>query len=249
MIDNNLMKQALPLDREAHRTRRLKRGPEDLKRCAGGVNAVFVALAEFVDVCREFAIVFVPAGKQADGSVELAPMAVLGLEQGENLMFDADGRWAARYVPVALRTHPFALGAMDAERLVLCIDEAYPGWSESDGQPLFDADGQPSVITREMQQFLERFEADVQRTRAFCQRLTQLELLRTMRFDATLPDGNKLGVDGFYALDEEKFAALPDAIVVELHKSGVLGLLHAHHISLGQMRHLVERRLTQRAQA
>lgn len=249
MIDNNLMKQARPLDREAHRTRRLNRRPDDLKRCAAGVNAVFVALAEFVDVCREFPIVFVPAGKQPDGSVELAPMAVLGLEQGENLMFDADGKWAARYVPVALRTHPFALGAVDAERLVLCVDDSYAGWSDSDGQPLFEPDGEPSAITREMQLFLERFEGDVQRTRAFCQRLMQLELLRTMRFDATLPDGNKLGVDGFYALDEEKFAALPDAAVAELHKSGVLGLLHAHHISLGQMRHLVERRLAQRMPA
>jgi hypothetical protein len=249
MIDNNLMKQALPLDREVHRARRLNRGADDLKRCAGGVNACFVALAEFVDVCRELAIVFVAAGKQPDGSVELAPMAVLGLEQGENLMFDANGQWAARYVPVALRTHPFALGAFDAERLLLCIDDSYGGWSDGEGQPLFDADGQPSAITREMQQFLERFEGDVQRTRAFCQRLTQLELLRTMRFDATLPDGSKIGVDGFYALDEEKFAALPDATVAELHKSGVLGLLHAHHISLGHMRHLAERRLAQRAQA
>jgi hypothetical protein len=249
MIDTNLMKQARPLDREVHRARRLNRSPDDLKRCAGSVNAVFVAMAEFVDVCREFPIVFVPAGTRPDGGIELAPMAVLGLTQGENLMFDADGKWTARYVPAALRTYPFALGAMDAEQLVLCIDDSYTGWSDSDGQPLFDVDGQPSTVTREMQQFLERFESDVQRTRALCQRLTQLELLRTMRFDATLPDGNKLGVDGFYALDEEKFSALPDATVIELHKNGMLGLLHAHHISLGHMRHLVERRLTQRAQA
>jgi hypothetical protein len=232
MIDTNLMKQARPLDREVHRARRLNRSPDDLKRCAGSVNAVFVAMAEFVDVCREFPIVFVPAGTRPDGGIELAPMAVLGLTQGENLMFDADGKWTARYVPAALRTYPFALGAMDAQQLVLCIDDSYTGWSDSDGQPLF----------------LERFESDVQRTRALCQRLTQLELLRTMRFDATLPDGNKLGVDGFYALDEEKFSALPDATVIELHKNGMLGLLHAHHISLGHMRHMVERRLAQRAQ-
>lgn len=250
MIDNNLMKQAQPLDRVRHRARRLNRRPDDLQRCVGGVNAVFVSVSEFVDVCREFAIVFVPAGQRPDGQgPELAPMAVLGLQQGENLMFDAAGAWSARYVPVALRTHPFALGAMDAERLVLCVDEAYTGWSDEQGEPLFQPDGEPSTITREMQQFLERFEGDVQRTRAFCQRVMELGLLRTMRFDATLPDGNQLGVDGFYALDEEKFAALPDATVAELHRSGVLGLLHAHHVSLGLMRHMVERRLAQRASA
>jgi hypothetical protein len=249
VIDNNLLKKPTPLDRELHRARRLARRPDDLARCSAALNAVFVAAAEFVDVCREFAIVFVPAGQREDGKTELAPMAVLGLQQGENLMIDAQGGWSAKYVPVALRTHPFALGALDAERLVLCIDDAYEGWSDSEGQPLFDADGQPAAITREMQQFLERYEGEVQRTQAVCRRLADLELLRSTRFDATLPDGNKVGVDGFFALDEDKLGALPDATVVELHKNGVLGLLHAHHISLGHMRHLVERRLALRANA
>jgi hypothetical protein len=250
VIDSNLVKQPLPLERNLHRARRLNRRPDDLARCAGALNASFVSVSEFADVCREFAIVFVPAGQRDDGQgVELAPMAVFGLQPGENLMLDAQGRWSAHYVPAVLRTHPFALGALDSERLALCIDDAYGGWSDTEGQPLFEPDGQPTALTREMQQFLERFEADVQRTRLFCRRVADLQLLRSMRFDATLPDGNTIGVDGFWSLDEEKFAALPDATVVELHRNGVLGLLHAHHLSLGQMRLLVERRLARRATA
>ena len=70
-----------------------------------------------------------------------------------------------------------------------------------------------------------------------------------MRFDATLTDGQQLSVDGFLALDEEKLRALPDATLLDLHKSGMLALIHAHQISLGLMRALVERRLALRATA
>jgi hypothetical protein len=70
-----------------------------------------------------------------------------------------------------------------------------------------------------------------------------------MRFDATLPDGNQLVVDGFFSLDEAKLSALPDATVLELHKNGALALIHAQQISLGHMRRLVERRLARTANA
>jgi hypothetical protein len=35
-------------------------------------------------------------------------------------------------------------------------------------------------------------------------------------------------------------ASLSDAQVLELHKLGLLGLIHAHWISLGNMRHLAD---------
>ena len=61
-----------------------------------------------------------------------------------------------------------------------------------------------------------------------------------MRFDATLPDGKTLTVEGFMTIDEKKFAELPDDKITEFHKNGVLGLIHAHQISLRHMRKLVE---------
>ena len=47
-------------------------------------------------------------------------------------------------------------------------------------------------------------------------------------------------VAGFLAVDEKKFAALSDDKVLELHKNGALGLIHAHQISMRHMRRLVE---------
>jgi hypothetical protein len=70
-----------------------------------------------------------------------------------------------------------------------------------------------------------------------------------MRFDATLPDGSTVSVDGFLTVDEKKLAELPDAKVLEFHKNGVLGLIHAHQISLRHMRRLVDWHLVRKQAA
>ena len=110
----------------------------------------------------------------------------------------------------------------------------------TEGTVLFNDDGQPSEYLTAVRDQLEKIEAEVQRTRLFGEALVQADLLTEMRFDATLPDGKTLTVDGFLAVDEKKFATLSDAKVLELHKNGALGLIHAHQISLRHMRRLVE---------
>lgn len=248
MIDTTLFEQPQALDRLQHRGLRLKADAVCYDRTAG-MNALFITAVEFSDVCREYPIVFVDAGTAPDGHREVAPMAVLGLQQGENLMLGADGQWAARYTPALLRGYPLGLAPVDAQSYTICIDAKSAALSTDVGERLFDDAGEPTKLLDARRQFVEEVEREAQRTRLFGRRLIELELLRAMRFDATLPDGQTMSVDGFLALDEEKLATLPDAAVVELHKSGAMSLLHAHRVSLGMMRALVERRLARRAAA
>ena len=248
MIDPSLFTEPLALDRVQHRQARLKMMGLRLDRIAQK-NSLFITAIEFGDVCREFPIVFVDAGKDAEGRAEVAPLAVLGLSQGENLMIGSDGRWAARYVPATLRAYPLGLAAVDAERYSLCVDVKADALSTSEGERLFDDAGEPTPWLVEQQKFLEEIERETQRTRLFGRRLLELDLLRPMRFDATLPDGNNLTVEGFFTVDDEKLGALPDATVLELHRSGMLSLIDAHRISLGLMRALVKKRLSLRATA
>lgn len=238
MINSNLHRQATPLDSAQHRNLKLHLPVTDWS-VADKLNSIFVAAAEFGEACREFPIVFVSAGKDADGSEAIAPIAVFGLAQDQNL-YVSGGRWRAGYMPAVMRSYPFGIARMDAERFAICVDTAWSGTSVLEGQALFQEDGQSTELLAQMKTHLETLESEIQRTRLVGKRLLELDVLREMRFDATLPDGSKHTVDGFLTVDEKKMTELPDAVVGELHRSGVLGLIHLHWVSLGNMRRLVD---------
>jgi SapC len=181
----------------------------------------------------------VRAGKEDDGRDQIAPIAVLGLMANQNL-YENDGQWRASYMPAVVRCYPFCIGRIDADRFAICVDTAWPGVQTETGTPLFTAEGEPSPLLSDMRQHLENLETEVQRTRLIGQRLQEYDLLRDMRFDATLADGRQHSLDGFLTVDEEKMQALPDAVVGQLHREGVLGLIHAHWLSMGHMRRLVD---------
>jgi hypothetical protein len=238
MINQNLHIQPTALDSAQHRQLKLKVPVTDW-RVASKLNAMFVAAAEFGDVCREFPIVFVKAGKEPDGSDAIAPIAVFGLSQNQNLYL-AGERWRAMYMPAVLRAYPFCIARIDEQRFAICVDMAFSGANQADGQPLFNEDGSQAPLLKEMQAHLETLESEIQRTRLVGKRLLELDVLREMRFDATLPDGRQHTVDGFLTVDDEKMTKLPDSVVGELHRSGVLGLVHLHWVSMGNMRRLVD---------
>jgi hypothetical protein len=242
LIDPVLFAEPIPLDRVKHARSRLKPQGVRLDRTSG-MNALFIAAVEFIDAAREYPIVFVEAGEGPDGQREVAPMAVMGLSQGENLMLGPDGGWGARYLPALLRGYPLGMARTQGDEYVVVIDAKADALSDTEGERIFDDTGAPTPMIEERRKFLEQLESETQRTRALGRALIDLDLLQTMRFDATLPDGTTLTVDGFLAVDEKKFTDLPDAKVVELHRNGVLGLIQAHLFSLALMRALVDRRL------
>ncbi len=238
MINENLHKKPVALDRVKHRDLKLDQTVRDMATIKT-LNAFFVAGTEFGDACRDYPVVWVNAGNDAEGRQQVAPIAVFGLTQGSNLCVENDA-WRVRYVPAVLRLFPFALARTGPTEMVVCFDESWAGFATGNGQALFNPDGSPSAFTQEVQKQLEAFEVKVERTRRAGALLVEKGLLREMRFDATLPNGAKLTVDGFLAIDEEKLNALNDADVLALTRNGLLGLIHAHQISMGNMNRLVE---------
>lgn len=238
MINQNLYKKPVGLDPALHGNLRLAHGMQDWS-VAADCNAIFIASAEFGDACSEYPIVFVEAGKDDKGVMQFASIAVLGLSDKHNLYAEG-AAWRAAYVPALLRCYPFGIARQDDTRVIVVIEEGFSGWSRVEGQALFDEAGNPTLFLQGMREQLEKIEIEIQRTRMFGRLLAEAELLAPMRFDAKLPDGKTLSVEGFHTVDEKKFAELPDAKVLEFHKNGVLGLIHAHQISLRHMRQLVE---------
>ncbi len=238
MIINNMHTQPTGLDSVTHRKLKLRLPVQDWS-VSSKLNALFVAANEFADACREFPIVFVKSSKDADASEPVAPIAVFGVSQAENLFLVGE-RWRGRYMPAVMRMYPFCMARVDDERLALCVDMAYEGANETEGEAMFDAEGQATEWLKRVQKQLEELEVEIQRTRAVCMRLQELDLLRDMRFDATLPGGRKHTVDGFLVVDEEKVRNLPDAQILELHRNGLLGLIHLHWMSMRNMHPLLE---------
>ena len=202
VINQNLHRQPVPLDNVAHRNLKVQMPVLDWT-VASRLNSIFLAAVEFGDACREFPIVFIRAGNGDDGKPQIAPVAVFGLANEENLFVDGT-QWRATYMPAVLRLFPFAIGRIDAQNFAVCVDTAWQGLSTTEGHALFDQQGQPTDVMKQVTEQAERTEQEVQRTRLVGQRLLELDLFREMRFDVTMPDGQNVAVEGFFTIDEGK---------------------------------------------
>ncbi|EJU12132.1 Peptide transport system permease protein sapC [Sphingomonas sp. LH128] len=224
-------KAVQPLNSQVHGDWRLTAGDASFAR---ETPFVPIVASEIPAAARSYPIVFAADGAQ--------PIAVLGLERRN--LFVADGCWTSEdYVPAYVRRYPFAFVATDEPRGVqLAIDSGSDRVAQggSEGAPLF-ADGQPSELTAQALEFCVAFGRDAELTALFATALREKGLLIDRRADATLPDGRKLGLDGFQIVDTEKFAALDNATVLAWHRQGVLGLVHHHLASLERFNTLLGR--------
>ncbi len=243
MSTTNFYQQPAALNRDRHRNFKLDANKGNLL-FAAKTNSLLIAATEMIDAAASYPVVFV--GPQG-GPYTLA--AMVGLNNEENLFIDADGVWdAGSYIPAFVRRYPFVLsGTGDDGELVVCLDEAYPGLGEVDGQPLFEADGKETPLLQSAIEFLQHFHHEMLNTNAFAERLAKLGLLTPMTFEVQRA-GNKRVVEGVVMIDAEKLAALDDATVLAMVRNGDLALAHAHLLSVKQIPHLAVRH-EQRARA
>ena len=169
------------------------------------------------------AVLSLPIAFQA-GPAGWQVVALLGLEDGRNLCLDEAGRWQGRYVPAALRSHPFSVLPGSPE--TLCIDEASP-WVVEDynAEPLFDAPGQVSAFVASTHDFLKAYEHGRRQLAERAARLYQAGLLVPWQACA-LTDGHQV-----YRIDESHWQALDAATWLELRQHDVLPLVYAQLFS------------------
>jgi hypothetical protein len=248
LINSALYRQPQLLDSNVHRHKKLQ--PLSDYSITKGMHAVFLTATEFPHAGLDFPIIFVNTGERlADGKAMISPVALLGLVANENLHLDGT-RWDARYLPAFIRRFPFlTAGVQGSPSPGVFVDTSWSGFSDTEGEPLFDDAGKPTPALTRAIEFLQRFDEELQRTRLFCTRIVELELLKEMQADATLPNGESLKVEGFLTVDEDKLTKLPEATVLELHRNGMLMLIQSHLLSLINVRHLVERKAQRMADA
>lgn len=222
------------LDRDKHRTRRV--GPSNGFAFARKANSLYVAGAEFAEAGREYAIVFT---RGANG--EVVPVVMLGLRARENLFVGDQAQWLGQYVPAFVRRYPFVLAQLAGQALGVCIDEAFPGLGDEQGEPLFDAQGNNTPFLQNALDFLNLYQQEYLHTQGFCRRLVQAGLLTEMNARADLVDGRSFTVAGLLVVDEKKLMALEDGVALSLFRAGELHLVSLHLASLPNMKKLVDR--------
>lgn len=233
MSDAMYYEKPVLLDRDKHR--KLRVNPSNSFAFARKANSLYLAGVEFNEACKEYAIVFTRGAHQ-----KIVPVVMLGLRSRENLFVGDAEQWTATYVPAFVRRYPFVLAELSGETLGVCIDEAYPGLNQREGEALFDAKGGNTPFLQNALDFLTRYQHEFRRTEAFCQRLEQAGLLMEMNAKAQLVDGRSFAVNGLLVVDEKKLMALPDAVALPLFRAGELHLVSMHLASLSNMQKLVD---------
>ncbi|MGC9327846.1 MAG: SapC family protein [Candidatus Hinthialibacter sp.] len=195
------------------------------------VNSVPLMAVEFRNAAAEYAIVF------TGSEDEIMPAIVLGVRERENLYVSENGDWDAKYVPAFIRRYPFVFSSNDeGKTFTLCIDEEYAGCNqEGRGERLFDADGEWTQYLKGVLDFLKEYQAQFQRTKAFCKKLKTLNLLESMRAQFTLNTGQQMGLSGFMIINRDRLKELPGDQLSELAKTDELELMYLH---LQSMRNL-----------
>lgn len=238
MAQSNLpmfYRNPVPLNSEQHSALTISQRPEGF-RFAASSRTVLLAASELYDAARQFPIIFT---QTADNGI--LPVALLGLEENENLFVDETGGWNAAYIPAYIRRYPFITTDGTEGRTTVCIDEDFEGFNLEGGLPLFE-NGEPTEKTKEIQAFLQDYLFQMQQTREFGALLLQDGLLREINVQAALNDGHSYLLNGMLVVDEEKLSQLPDTDIAKLFRTGSLALIHAHLISLRSLNALVERK-------
>lgn len=238
----NLFNELQALDSKRHAGLRLL--PRTGYRVAAQLHAVPVTMAEFGHAAACFPLVF--SAQQENGTG--MPVALLGLEPGQNLFVDEQGQWLAGYVPACLRSHPFTLvrprqgKAPDGADYVVCIDESCDRLARADqGEALFNDDGTPSEALGRVIEFLKQYQLQRELTAQAASALGEAGLLQPMQAKVSLKSGRELALNGFLTVDREALAALGGEVLQALHASGALELAYLHLASLHRFDDLVNR--------
>ena len=203
---------------------------------AAQTNSVPLTIPEFQLAAQEYPIVFTLEGEEA------VPVALLGFDQDAGLFVTEQG-WDARYVPAFVRRYPFVFStSADGQTYTLCIDEACTALDRSGatGERLF-RDGEKTPFLTGMLDFVNAYQVEHQRTRAFGKLLAGLGLLEPQEARVNKPGGGTVALSGFLVVNRDKLRALPEAKQAELIRTDGAELLYLHMQSLTNFDKLVAR--------
>jgi len=231
-------KEIVPL----YKNNRLKLpAPGAVPEFCSQLNAIPISYTEFSAACRDYPLVFT----SGDNGQTYAPVAVLGLTNGENL-FLANGAWdRSVYVPAYVRRYPFCMARVNLDQVeqadrLICVEKAF---LDEQGETMFDAGGKPLPKWQSIEKLLQEYEADLERSREMSAILADYSLLESFSMQAQPKAGGAMNLTGMFRVNEKKMEFLNASQHKNLIKKGVMGRIYAHLISLDNFARLLDRKL------
>ena len=227
------------LDSKDHREIRIR--ADASAELGDAVMACLTVPSEFRRLQNEFPILF----RRDLDKGHFSALALFGFENGENL-FLQDGRWDARYRPLALSIQPFLVGkSADIERSAqVHIDLGHPRIAADgeEGVRAFDDFGQPTPYLEAVIAGLDELDQGYRASDDFYAALERYDLLEPFSLDIELRDGSKHRLVGYHLIDEEKLRSLESGTLAELHSAGYLMTIFMALASLANLSALIERK-------
>lgn len=172
---------------------------------------------------------------------EPAPVALLGLREGQNLFVGEDGGWMTdAYVPAYLRAYPFVFVEDTATKaLFVGMQPDAAALHSPAGVRLFE-DGHPTPALNEAIAFCTAFREAAAAAGAFGRALHAANLLEDEEATITFTAGGSTRIRGFKLVKSERLADLDDATFLEWRRLGWLAAIYSHLYSAGRWGRLIE---------
>lgn len=206
------------------------------------VNQILVFPTEWQDVQREYPILF----RRSDEG-RFQAVALVGLDRDENLFLDGD-RWQARYIPALHQRGPFSIGLQRSDdgsesEPMIHVDLDDPRIGRGAGQPVFLEHGGNSPYLEAVTDVLRRIHTGVIATDPMFAAFEAEGLIEPVALEVVLDETTKYTLDDLYTISAERIAALDGAALARLHAGGFLAAAFWVIASLGNVQHLIERKM------
>lgn len=206
-------------------------------------NAVPLTAVEFARAGVEYPVVF------TGPETQVAPLALLGLEDRQNLHIDDKGRWPAGYIPAFVRRYPFVFATDDGgENFTVCVDEEFAGCNQDGrGERLFNDAGEHTEFFTKAVEFLSEYQRQYIVTDNFSKRLVELDLLEPVQANVQTNAGRNVSLTGFRVVSRERLKDLDADALKSLMDADYMELIYTHLTSLSAFGRMVDRLAAQTA--
>lgn len=212
--------------------RHLKVDTKKVEEYGADLHMIPVGVNEFAKIVAQFPILFTKNAQTGQFNC----IALTGFEEGENLFWQ-NAQFDSVYIPLSVMRQPFFVGQdeQSGQDYVMCINELSSVLSKTEGEALFDENGQATPFLAQAQECLAQLVSGEQQTFDYIQMLNDLKLLVPLSLEFTFVDDQSRKIQGLYSIDEDKLKQLDGKTLEKLNSSGSLQLMYTQIASLAQI--------------